>query len=52
MGWKKNACSILVGIHEGKRTLLEGTGIDGRIMLKWIVNKYDGARGLASFCSA
>jgi hypothetical protein len=35
MGEKKVACSFLVGKPEGRRPLGR-SGIDGRIILKWI----------------
>jgi hypothetical protein len=35
------ACRGLVGRHEG-RDRLEDLGISGRIILKWIIKKWDG----------
>ena len=37
-------CRILVGKPEGKRPL-GNTGVDGRIILKWIFGKWDGDMG-------
>jgi hypothetical protein len=37
MGEKINSYRLLVGIHE--RDHLQDLGVDGRIMLKWIVKK-------------
>jgi hypothetical protein len=44
------ACSAhggadLVGKPDGKRPL-ENPGIDGRIILRWIIRKWDGCHGL------
>jgi hypothetical protein len=39
-GRQKGAYRVLVGRLEGKNHL-EDLGIDGRIMLKWIFNKWD-----------
>jgi hypothetical protein len=36
MGEMRNACEILIGKLEGKRLLL---GVNGRIILKWILRK-------------
>jgi len=38
---RRGACRGLVGKHEG-RDHLEELGISGRIILKWIVKKWDG----------
>jgi hypothetical protein len=38
MGETRNAYNILVGKSEGKNHL-ENLGVDGRIILKWILNK-------------
>jgi hypothetical protein len=43
MGVGRSACSFLVGKPEGKRPL-RTAGIDGRLILKCIVNKYDGLK--------
>jgi hypothetical protein len=45
MGEGKGAYRILVGRPEGRRHL-EGPGVDGRIILKWIFKKWDGGHGL------
>jgi hypothetical protein len=42
MGEKKGAYTILVGRHEGRHHLGD-PGIDGRIILKCIFKKWDGA---------
>ena len=41
----RGACRILVKKPEG-RTLLENRGVDGRIILKWILQKWNGRRGI------
>jgi hypothetical protein len=42
MGEKRSAYRILVGdLREGDH--LGDTGVDGRITLKWILKKWDGA---------
>jgi hypothetical protein len=38
MGEMRSACKILGGKREEKRSP-EGTGVDGRIILKWILRK-------------
>jgi hypothetical protein len=38
IGKTRNACTIVVGKHEGK-SLLGDLGVDGRIILRWILNK-------------
>jgi hypothetical protein len=40
MGEKRGAYRVLVWIPEGKRDL-EDPGIDGRIILRWIIRKWD-----------
>jgi hypothetical protein len=44
MGEGRGAYMILVGRPEG-RNLLEDSGIDGMIILKWIFKKWDGGWG-------
>jgi hypothetical protein len=41
MGKKRPPCWVLVGTSEGRRPL-ERTSVDGRIILKWIFEKWDG----------
>jgi hypothetical protein len=36
MGQKKNTCRVLMGKSEGERDHIEVTGVDCRIVLKWI----------------
>jgi hypothetical protein len=43
---KRNACRVLVGKPEGK-TSLEDLGVDGRMLLKWILIRM-GEGGLKS----
>jgi hypothetical protein len=40
VGEGRGACRVLVGKPEGKRHL-EDPGIDGRIIVKWILQKWD-----------
>ena len=40
-GARRGACRVLVGKHEG-RDHLEDLVIDGRIVLKWILEMWDG----------
>jgi hypothetical protein len=46
-----NAYKILVGKPEGKRPLGRLTGIDGRMILKWILGNRVRACGLDSYAS-
>jgi hypothetical protein len=39
MGERRGACRIWVGKPEGNRPLGEDIGIDGRIILKWMLRK-------------
>jgi len=41
MGRLINAYNTLAGKHEGKRSA-EDPGVDGRIILEWILRKYCG----------
>jgi hypothetical protein len=45
MGESKGAYRILVGKPEGRKTLGR-PGVDGRIILKRILEKWDGGHGL------
>ena len=45
IGDKSVACRVLVGRSEAN-TRFENLGIDWRIILKWIVEKWDGGHGL------
>jgi hypothetical protein len=45
MGKKRGAYRILVGKSE-RRNHSEDTGVDGKIILKWIFEKLDGGHGL------
>jgi hypothetical protein len=40
---RSDAYRVLVGKRE-RRDYLEDTGVDGRIIIKWIFEKWDGAR--------
>ena len=40
---RSDAYRVLVGKREG-RDYLEDRGVDGRIIIKWIFEKWDGAR--------
>jgi hypothetical protein len=42
MGERRGAYRVLVGKSEGRRPHFEGPSVDGRIMLKWILEKLDG----------
>jgi len=41
MGDMRNACNIFIGKHEGERPL-EDIGVDGKIILEWILGKWGG----------
>jgi hypothetical protein len=45
MGEGRGVYRILVGTPEG-RNHLEDPDVDGRIILKWILKKWDGGHGL------
>jgi hypothetical protein len=47
MGEKRNAYKILVGKPAGKYCY-EDVGVDGKIILEWILGKYCGSCGLNS----
>jgi len=47
MGDMRNAYNISVGKPEAKRKL-EDLGVNGRIILEWILGKWKGRRGLDS----
>jgi hypothetical protein len=40
MGKTRGVCRVLVG-KPGERNRLEGTGVDGRIILRWTFRKRD-----------
>ena len=40
MGERRGVCSVLVGKPEGK-SYLGDPGVDGRIILRWIIRKWD-----------
>jgi len=42
---ERGSYRVLVGKPEGKNHL-EDTGVDGRIILRWVFRKWDGGRGL------
>jgi hypothetical protein len=47
MGREEMYTGFLMGKPEGKREHLEDTGVDGRIILRWIFRKFGGrSRGL------
>jgi hypothetical protein len=39
MGKMRNAYKIFIGKPEGKRHHSEGVGVDGKIILEWILRK-------------
>jgi hypothetical protein len=41
MGERRGLCSCVERRHEQKRPV-ENQGVDGKIILKWIYNKWDG----------
>jgi hypothetical protein len=45
IGDRRVACRVLVGRSEANKRF-ENLGIDWRIILKWIVEKWDGGHGL------
>jgi hypothetical protein len=45
IGERRGAYRVLVGKSESKRPL-ENTGLDGRIILRWILKKLEGGNGL------
>jgi hypothetical protein len=49
-GGRRGAYRVLVGKPEG-RNHLEDPGVDGRIILKWILEKWDGRHGLGRYGS-
>ena len=44
-GERRGAYRVLVGKHEGKKTLGR-PGTDGRIIFRWIFRKWDAGHGL------
>jgi len=42
MGERRGAHRVLVGKPEGKRDQLEDSGVDKRIILRWIFRRLDG----------
>jgi hypothetical protein len=49
MGEKRGAYRVLVGKPEGKNHL-ENPGVDGKIILKWIIKKWDGQARTGLIC--
>ena len=41
MGESRDVYRVLVGKFEGKKNHLEDPGVDGRIILRWIIRKWD-----------
>ena len=49
MGHRKDSYRVLVGTLEGRRSLERPRrrwDVDGRTILKWILDKWDGGNGL------
>jgi hypothetical protein len=41
MGRKRNECRVLVVKYQRKKDHLLDLGVEGRLILRWSVNKYD-----------